>query len=194
MTSWQNTAANRDGLWRLLIPAIGLDVTPWRLAFFEEWQRWEGTGAFFNPLATTQPGGEDSTSPYWNTFGPNGQYHVRNYASLDAGVAALAATIKNGYYPALVDALQRQVLDGPSQVAANIDTWGTSGFASALRAGWQPAVTVTPETPGGITLGDVANSLNNLNAVVIDLRARLEKVEAGTGGEVPEHSHGGVVR
>lgn len=131
-----------------ILAGLGLTVTMGRVAYLSEWARWEGTGARFNPLATTQPGGEDPADPYWNTFGAQGQYHVRNYASLERGIAATVDTLLNGYYNAVVNSLAIERCD-PAAVQ-EIRTWGTTGFANTLAEGWKP-VWWTAWQPGADT-------------------------------------------
>lgn len=123
-----------------VLTAMGLTPTEWRLAFFSQWARFEGTGAAWNPLATTQPGGEAPGNPYWNTFGDAGQYHVRNYASASDGVSATVATLQNGHYVDVLRAVEAESIADPIAVAGNIRTWGTTGFADRVEAGWVPSV------------------------------------------------------
>ncbi len=153
-----------------VITGLGLELTPWREEFFTEWARWEGTGAKHNPLATTQPGGEDPANPYWNTFGEEGQYHVRNYADEESGVAATVTTIRNGYYPHVLLTLQQQAVTNAEIVAAQIDKWGTTGFAVRLRAGWSPAGST--ESPPAEPLATVDGGW------LLAIERRLDRIEA----------------
>lgn len=56
------------------------------------WAHWEGSSATYNPMDTEEP--SDGATDY-NSVG------VKNYPSLEAGVAATVATIRNGVYPYL---------------------------------------------------------------------------------------------
>lgn len=122
------------------------------------WAPWEGTGAKFNPLATTQPGGEDPNDPYWNTFG-NG-YHVRNYATVDDGVEATYQTLVNGYYPNIEQAFKTGQINWSAMVP-EIRKWGTSGLANAIESGQiPPAETVQ----GGGSLPAIPSANNAVPA------------------------------
>ena len=67
-----------DNFNKRLLGALSLDPTQWRLEFLREWARWEGTGASYNPFATTweDPTLEHATNPWWNTFQEIGRAHV----------------------------------------------------------------------------------------------------------------------
>lgn len=85
------------------------------------WAHWEGSSATFNPMDTEQP--SDGATDY-NSAG------VKNYISLEAGVAATVATIRNGAYPYLEHCMKTI---GTTDVDAawltalehDINIWGT---------------------------------------------------------------------
>lgn len=103
--------------------------------------------ARFNPLDTTlwQPGCSN-----YNTFGPGGAYHVRNYPDLPTGARATALTIENGFYPHALIALHRgqlaAVIEQGGPILHEIDLWGTGGahVQAWLRAHAQRASTPAP--------------------------------------------------
>lgn len=137
----RHTPAERYQFWRELCKFAGLgSLTSWRREFFDEWARFENTGAQHNPLATTEPGREDPANPWWNTFGDEGQYHVRNYVSLEAGAEQTAKTLRNGYYPDVVRVLERERIEPWRRraIAEQLRTWGTVHFAAAIEGGWEP--------------------------------------------------------
>ena len=88
-------------------------------------------GASYNLLNTTQP------APGTTDFNSIG---VKNYTSYAQGIAATVQTLQNGYYPALLAALQtnNQTALGfsgsPSPgVMANLNTWcGSCGYGNAF--------------------------------------------------------------
>ena len=88
-------------------------------------------GASYNLLNTTQP------APGTTNFNSIG---VKNYTSYAQGIAATVQTLQNGYYPALLAALQtnNQTALGfggsPSPgVMANLNTWcGSCGYGNAF--------------------------------------------------------------
>lgn len=127
------------GFFEGVCSALGLYASPGRLRFFNEWARWENTEAKFNCLATTMPGGEDPNAPYWNTFGPNGEFHVRNYSNMANGVAATAATIKQANFTPIRNTLANE--DNAPGLSDNIRLWGTTGFADLIDTGWNAFTT-----------------------------------------------------
>lgn len=118
------------------------------LAFGRVWASYEGTDARYNPLATTQP------MPGSTAFNSAG---VQDYASIDDGIQAtiwsLDPTAYNGvdYYPSVRRAVANASIDDAgrrSAIAAEIGTWGTSGFAAIIRDGWNPDVENIIRTAG----------------------------------------------
>lgn len=93
------------------------------------WSRYEGTRAGWNPLATTEVYG---TYSWWNCA----PHYVKCYADEASGVGATAATLRLPYYTSILAALQHDLpLCAWGAVAADeVDTWGTSGFATYLRS------------------------------------------------------------
>lgn len=74
---------------------------------------------------------------YYNSFGPSGQYHVRNYPSKQSGISATVQTLRNGNYPDVVAALASgKPYDYPNlkAVGDQVRKWGTVGFAAQLYA------------------------------------------------------------
>ena len=173
-----------DNFNKRLLGALSLDPTPWRLEFLREWARWEGTGASYNPFATTweDPTLENSANPWWNTFQDQQgrEYHVRNYRSLQAGIDATVRTIlQPAYYATLRGVLSRQAIGAErANLAADIRTWGTTGFASKIADGWEPPTPAAPTSPEHIEeltgqLIVLMDQVDRLNAAVL---ARFEAV------------------
>ena len=59
---------------------------------------------------------------------------VRNYDSEEDGISATASTIKNGYYPCILDGLKNDI--GARNIAdkclSNLKTWGTGGLVKTV--------------------------------------------------------------
>lgn len=94
---------------------------------FETWQRFEGGDAAYNPLNTELV--MRGSRPY-NTAG------VQSYVSAASGASATAQTLMNGRYNAILAAMRANTpIDSWSvaPIPAEIDTWGTHGFAAYLR-------------------------------------------------------------
>lgn len=106
---------------------ISAPITEENLRACHAWQAAEGGTAHNNPWNTTEP--EPGTSNY-NSFGPNGEFHVKNYPSESEGIDATARTLLNGDYPDILKAF-RSGHDGHSVcVAVDQSRWGTHGSAA----------------------------------------------------------------
>lgn len=117
--------ATWSGWEQQVLQDIGAPVTQANVDFLDTWQQFEGGGATYNPLNTTQSA-EGSSS--YNSAG------VQNFTSPEEGAAATASTLENGYYPNLLAALQsgNPMANVSSSVISEINTWGTKGFANFL--------------------------------------------------------------
>jgi len=154
----------------LWIPAelteLKLPSTPGRIEWFTKWAAGEGTGAHFNPLATTLPGLEDPTDPFWNTFTiPGGAVlHVRNYKDLASGVVQTANTIRQANFALILQSLQQeQVIPGVAAVIRS--SWGTTAFADQLDSGWVPTGWGTPTVFHPVTLDELVAYLGGADAI-----------------------------
>lgn len=130
-------------------PLEGADAGQWAAAICQElkapvtednvytfagWFRNEGGGGQNNPMNST----EGSEYPAINSDG------VRNYPTPEIGVAETAATLENGFYPAIVDSLRAGIgLANPDATAAQeLRTWSGDGYSSIT-----PVVVPMPPTP-----------------------------------------------
>jgi hypothetical protein len=95
----------------------------------------------WNPLNTTTP---EPGSWNFNSAG------VQSYPTQASGVAATVRTLQNGHYPQVVAAIRAGVpindWNTPG-IRAEIDTWGTHGFASYLATVGAPTPTPAPTPP-----------------------------------------------
>lgn len=127
-----------------LLHGIGAPNTQADRMALAAWQRAEGGSARYNPFNTTQ--GAPGAGSY-NSVG------VRNYTSYGQGLQATIATLKNGHYGGVLQALRRG--NNPYAVAQAVGNspWGTSGslMASVLKGmGAKPGAGPTlPAHPGG---------------------------------------------
>jgi len=158
-----------------ILQGLGAPITATNLQLVAAWSYCEkphGSGAAWewnNPLNTTQPGFGGSVVPGdWNTAG------VKQYPTQTAGIQATVATLTNGDYPVLVQALQQSnpSLFFSAQGWAEIQTWGTdptciqSVFASlaAPPAQYLGASSPTPAPPGPVFAPPPALSPPGANA------------------------------
>jgi hypothetical protein len=128
-----------------VLQGLGAPVNANTLAALRTWARYEdgaslsGNGAIArnNPLNTETP-----APGAWDAVGA-----VKGSPTLTTGVQATLNTLTNGRYGAIVAALQKGTplsgWDNPS-IVAEINTWGTHDFASALGGG--STVTALPTT------------------------------------------------
>lgn len=94
--------------------------------------------AVWNPLDTTEP---------WAGATDFNDVHVKNYATLDDGVAATLATLVNGYYPNVLAELRTAEPD-PHALARAVGStpWGTGDFSAVVDR-------VTADPAGYLALG-----------------------------------------
>ena len=108
-----------------VLEAMGADTSRGTIEALVAWMGKENTKAGFNPLATTLDYGENT---WFNTFGDQGQYHVRNYADFQTGVEATVRTLRGGYYPKIIEALMNgtdaDTLGTGEQYRQERNTWG----------------------------------------------------------------------
>jgi hypothetical protein len=88
------------------------------------WQQAEGTGADFNPLATTQGGFSGSTD--YNSV------HVQNYKSYEDGLNANLRAINNGRYTNILDALGAGNDAMAVARAIKNSPWGSGGLVEKI--------------------------------------------------------------
>lgn len=112
------TRADDDRIYKAILSGIGADDSEENMLFFRAWRTGEGAKASYNPFNTTQnmPG-----ATKYNSVG------VRNFKSEKDGIDATIKTLKNGYYPCILDGLRRDI--GAKNISknclANLKTWGT---------------------------------------------------------------------
>ena len=109
-----------------------------------------GAGALNNPADMTQG---TSTATDFNSFGPNGEYHVRNYATAATGASVFWQCVDNGYYSDIVTVLSNPA-GTASQLAGcvSLSTWGTGQFTQTVaQCVSTPARFYAPEVAGSGT-------------------------------------------
>jgi cell wall-associated NlpC family hydrolase len=132
------------GWQKQLLAAVGAPTTPQNLLFVNDWQRAEGGGAANNPFNTTQP---SAGATSYNKVG------VRNYGSPQQGLAATAATLKNGRYGDILDALHQGTSARAAAAALAASPWGTGSLVEQmLGAGAAPP----PPASAGASLATAA--------------------------------------
>jgi len=112
------TKSEDDRIYRSILSGIGADDTDENMLFFHAWRSAESAKATYNPFNTTQ---RMAGSTNYNSVG------VKNYPSEKDGIDATVKTLKNGYYPCILDGLRRDI--GAKNISknclANLKTWGT---------------------------------------------------------------------
>jgi hypothetical protein len=117
VTSSTETAFIKAVLADLGAPASKADVMS-----LASWLPHEGTVAAYNPMASTM------REPGSTTFNYDG---VQNYVSATQGASATAATLADGWYPLIVEALRsgRGLCDSPS-LADEFLKWSGGGYSA----------------------------------------------------------------
>jgi hypothetical protein len=130
--------------WDTLCAMFGRNGDTNTIPMLRKWQEFEGGNAEWNPLNTTE---------HWPNATLYNSAGVRNYRTQEDGINATAATLRNGYYPSIVWAIKNDVPEESwtkTPIPAEVDTWGTHGFAAYLRTlvpTPAPAPPLHPPTP-----------------------------------------------
>jgi hypothetical protein len=107
-------------LWRYrLLRAIDGKNNRANRRLLRAWAKAEGGSARYNPLNTTEP---------WHGTTNYNSDGVKNYPTAAAGIAATAATLRNGHYQGIVSDMRQGRKAAQTIVrdnAAEFDTWGT---------------------------------------------------------------------
>ena len=91
----------------------------------------EDAHAHWNPMDTTMP--SVGATPY-NSFGPNGEYHVWNYATAIAGIEATVATLRQDNMRPWVSVIERPRLPAEEMTRAFAQCpWGGIGDVLPLE-------------------------------------------------------------
>ena len=107
-----------------------------------------GPDAEWNPLNTTRKSNAVGTPLSFTLFNSAG---VCNYPDKQTGVIATISTLINGLYNTILGAFRSGNYNDVEGLASEIDTWGTTGFATAIRGGFiltngaSPTPALTPE-------------------------------------------------
>lgn len=105
---------------RTLLGKLGKPATPDNIKALTTWAAWEGgqwhNSAHYNPLNTTQP---ENGATNMNKEG------VKSYTSWNQGYAATVATLNNGRYRSILNALSKGNNAGAVLSAVDHSSWGT---------------------------------------------------------------------
>lgn len=118
----------------VLLGMLGYKDTPQNELFLADWQRAEGGNAENNPFNTTQPG-----------FGSIGNYNsvgVKRYGTPMQGLKATAATLRNGRYQGILDALNKGNNARAAATALANSPWGTGSLVLKMLGGHPTAAPV----------------------------------------------------
>ena len=109
-----------------LLKRLGMPTTSENVRAMTAWAQAEGTGASFNPLATTQGAAGASN---FNSVG------VKNYVSYDQGLQATVQTLTNGRYENILSALRAGTNADAVGQAVEDSPWGTGGLVLRVLHG-----------------------------------------------------------
>src|SRR5215469_6272082 len=134
-------AAPQLNNWDLLLAKkLGVAPTPEVIKFLHTWTAAEGGGATNNPFNTTQPG-----------FGSLGNYNsvgVKNYATPEGGINATAATLMNGRYGNILQAMRSGTSALAMAEALQNSPWGTGGLVTRMLGGQGSTLPASPRAGG----------------------------------------------
>jgi hypothetical protein len=121
----RNKAGVNPTKWAIdFLTKLGKPITAENIRAMKAWQQAEGTGADFNPLATTQGGFPGSTD--YNSV------HVQNYKSYEDGLNANLRAINNGRYTNILDALGAGNDAMAVARAIKNSPWGSGGLVEKI--------------------------------------------------------------
>jgi len=141
------------GNWQAqLAGMLGVNLTPAVNQYFNAWAQAEGGGATNNPFNTTMSG-----------YGATGNYNsvgVKNYGSSQQGLQATAATLMNGKYGNIMQALRQGTNARQMALALANSPWGTGALVlKVLGGGGQlgqgappPSADQGPQLPSPLSL------------------------------------------
>lgn len=116
---------------RAVIQEMKWDRTPAREMVLVAVMTAEDSRALWNPMDTTMPA--VGATPY-NSFGPNGEYHVWNYATAMSGVEATCATLRQSNMAPWVDVIAEARQSAETMALAfERCPWGGIGDSLPLR-------------------------------------------------------------
>lgn len=161
-----------------VLAAIGAPGTDTNLASLWRWTQGEKPGGqptqWNNPLNTTQDysGGVSVNSA-----------RVKAYPDLQAGAAATAQTLSNGYYP---DVLANLKASTPypqwgAKAALQVRKWGTNNFANAINPGGAAAAAAPAAFADSSGGGSSSKNSISIFGSTIDLTGLLGMVQIGFG-------------
>lgn len=124
-----------------LLKDLGAPVTQENMKFLAAWAQAEGGHAAYNPFNTTE---KWAGATSYNSVG------VRNYSSMQDGLQATLATLKNGRYDGILSALKSGTSAMSAAQAVAASPWGTGALVVKVLGG---TVQTPPATSTGSTTG-----------------------------------------
>lgn len=208
-----------DEFFAQLCRAMGWEPTPWRIAVFKEWARFEGMPfeRTWNPLATSRaPGPGVKTTSEDIGYGPGNwnSVPVRIYATPNDGIEATRQTLMLEYYPWVRQCFRDQRPYEEARGPRDFTSWvGHDAYGGQLLAFM--ATTTAPKTldavGGDSRLDEVVAAFGGMDAIrAWNMRGNhlltgygieqgeLDRVEAkldaliaslAAAGAVPDHEH-----
>lgn len=161
-----------------VLAAIGAPGTDTNLASLWRWTQGEKPGGqptqWNNPLNTTQ---DYTGGTSVNSAG------VKAYPDLQAGAAATAQTLSNGYYPDVLANLKasKPYTQWGAASALQVRKWGTNNFANAIAPGGSAAAAAPTAFAASSGGGSTGKNTISIFGSTIDLTGVLGMVQIGFG-------------
>jgi hypothetical protein len=173
-----------------VLARLGAGDTSENILFLDTWHTYEESTCKNNPLNTTQAW---PLSTRCNSAG------VRSYRIPSDGAKATAATLLNGRYSDVVAALKSGnpfAYAAPSQVAAQVTTWGTPLFAAwyTEHTGTPQAGAVSGQTGATATASGHRGYADLRNSVARHLPTQLLASRRATSAALQVLAHGHKVK
>lgn len=107
-----------------LLENLNAPVSEENLKFLYAWRQSEGGKARYNPFNTTQS---------WRGATNYNEVGVKNYLSIEDGLAATLKTLRNGRYNCIVNGLRDDIgADKISTCYNDLQTWGTGNLVNTV--------------------------------------------------------------
>lgn len=136
-----------------ILQGIGAPLTPENYKLLAAWAQAEGGSASYNAFNTTLP---KPGSTNYNSFGPDGRYHVQSYPDYATGVSATVATLQQSNMSAIRSALVSGTSANVTAAAIGASGWGTSAANLEKIVGEGPSA--VPSSTSGADTGTVAET------------------------------------
>jgi len=132
----KDTSTSDDEFYKRILNCLGAKPTKGNMSFLYAWRQSEGATAANNPFNTTMK--MPSTTIY-------NSHKVKNYSSIEDGIAATCKTLRLPYYRDIVDGLKNDVGLFELSRMKSLEKWGTGELVAKVADGYLSGNTPKPK-------------------------------------------------